>query len=270
MSDDFDPDLFAKKELDTWDRCANSYLDTWAGLMNETTPPVVAAGAISAGSRVLELGSGPGNTANILAQSGASVTAIDFSSKMVEVARSAYPEITFKQADAEQLPFEADSFDAVVASFLLHRLARPEVVLREAFRVLKPTGRFAFALFGEAEDQSSVMAFFEAVEAHHEFGKAVLPPLYGVTERSVFEPMLLGAGLIDCKLDVHEIRWRTDSLDPVIRGFWDYANITELPSKVQKNIVETLTEKTQAFKHDNGFDFPHTALVGSAMKPQRS
>jgi 2-polyprenyl-3-methyl-5-hydroxy-6-metoxy-1,4-benzoquinol methylase len=130
MSERFDPDVVAKYEHDTWSRCADDYIDTFAGITGETVPLLLEAAGIRSGSQVLEIGSGPGHVADLLVQAGASVTGVDFSSKMVEVAQSRFPEITFKQADAEQLPFEADSFDAVVANFVVHHLARPETVFR--------------------------------------------------------------------------------------------------------------------------------------------
>ncbi len=234
--------------------------------MNESTPLVIEAGGIRAGSRVLDLGSGPGNTANLLARTGATVTGIDFSPEMVRVARTTYPEITFEQADAERLPYEDGSFDAVVASYLLHRLARPEVVLREAHRVLRPGGAFVFALFGEGGDQSSVIAFFEAVEAHHDLGEGFLPPLYGVTESSVFESMLTSAGFPDCQLSVHGFTWQTESLEPVIRGFWDYANMSLLPENIQEKVASTMSDNVQGYRRNGGYAFPHTTLIGSARK----
>jgi hypothetical protein len=38
MSEGFDPDIVAKFELDTWSRCADDYIDTFAGITGETVP----------------------------------------------------------------------------------------------------------------------------------------------------------------------------------------------------------------------------------------
>ena len=151
MNEVFDPDVVAKYERETWSRCADDYVDTFAGITAETVPMLLEAAGIRPGSKVLEIGSGPGHVADMLVQVGADVTGVDFSTKMVEVAQSRYPEITFRQADAEKLPFEAESYDAVVANFVVNHLARPETVFREVNRVLKPRGRFAFAVWGAPE-----------------------------------------------------------------------------------------------------------------------
>jgi ubiquinone/menaquinone biosynthesis C-methylase UbiE len=69
---------------------------------------------------------------------------IDISSKMIEKAeasRAGHVNIHFRKANAEQLPFDNDYFDLIICSNSFHHYSRPEEVLREVYRVLKPTGR---------------------------------------------------------------------------------------------------------------------------------
>lgn len=219
MSEGFDPNVIAEYERDTWNRCADNYLDTFAGITQETVSLLKEAGDIQPGTRALDIGSGPGHVAAQLAGDGAIVTGVDFSSDMVDAATKTYPHITFQQADAENLPFEADAFDAVVANYVVHHLARPEKVFSAVNRVLKPGGRFAFAVWGPPEEQSSIGAFFGAVEAHHDLAELPHGPLFGVVDRSVFESMLEKSGLEIRQFEVHETKWKTDSLDPVLQGF---------------------------------------------------
>ena len=266
MTEDFDPDVVAEYERDTWNRCADDYVDTFAGITGETVPQLLKTAGIRSGDQVLEIGSGPGHVADMLVQAGAGVTGVDFSSKMVEVAERRYPEITFRQADAEQLPFEPESFDAVVANFVVQHLARPETVFREVNRVLKSGGRFAFAVWGAPEEQSSIDAFFGAVMAHHDLEELPHGPLFGVTERSVFEPLLTQAALDDCQLFIHEVTWKVDSLDPVLKGFWDWGNMAALPTEIQTRIEQTTRENARPYKQDGRYTFPHSILFGSALK----
>ena len=266
MNEGFDPDVVASYERETWSRCADGYVDTFAGITRETVPLLIESAGIKPGHEVLEIGSGPGHVADLLVQSGASVAGVDFSAEMIEFARGRYPEIVFKQADAEQLPFEADSFDIVVANFVVHHLARPETVFREVNRVLKPGGRFAFAVWGAPEEQSSIGAFFGAVMAHHDLEELPHGPLFGVTDRDVYEPLLAQAALKDCQLSVHEVTWKEDSLDPILRGFWDWGNMAVLPSETQTRIKETTRENAQPYEKDGRYSFPHSILFGSARK----
>jgi len=264
---DSDPDVVSRYERETWNRCATSYLDTFAGLTGETVPLLIEGARIGPGSAVLEIGSGPGHVAGALAQTGAAVSGIDFSGEMVEVARQRFPGVTFQEADAEQLPFDAGSFDAVVSNLVVHHLARPDVVFKESCRILKSQGRFVFVVWGAPEKQSSIAAFFAAVEAHHTLDELPHGPLFGVTDRSVYEPLLRDSGLEPCDLETYDIVWRSDSLDPVLRGFWAWGNLAALPGDVQGKIEASTRDHARSYRHAGGFAFPHTVLVGTATKP---
>jgi ubiquinone/menaquinone biosynthesis C-methylase UbiE len=213
MSESMNPEVVTQFEHETWSRCAESYLDTFAGMTRETIPLLLEAAHIGHGSHVLEIGSGPGHVAHALTEAGAIVTGVDFSAQMVTVARRQNPGITFQEANAEHLPFEARTFDAVVSNFVVHHLARPTVVFQEVCRVLKPGGHFVFSVFGAPEAQSSIGAFFTAVQAHHTLEALPNGPLFGVTDRRVYEPMITAGGLADFQLDTHEIVWRSETLD---------------------------------------------------------
>jgi demethylmenaquinone methyltransferase / 2-methoxy-6-polyprenyl-1,4-benzoquinol methylase len=73
------------------------------------------------------------------------VHAVDFSERMLEAAarKPGAGAITWQQADANDLPFGDDSFDAVTHGYLLRNVEHVERVLAEQYRVLKPGGRVA-------------------------------------------------------------------------------------------------------------------------------
>jgi SAM-dependent methyltransferase len=216
---------------------------------------------------VLELGAGPGHVVAALTEAGGDVSGIDFSEVMVAVARRRYPELDFREASAEDLPFEDRSFDAVVSSFVVHHLARPEAVFREVCRVLEPGGRFAFAVFGAPEAQSSIGAFFGAVEAHASLEALPHGPLFGVTDVSVYEGMLAAGGLSECAFHTQPISWRVPAAEPVLKAFWDWGNMGALPEDVQARIEATTRENLAAFEVEDGLALPHEALVGRAARP---
>ena len=261
MSDAINSDVVTQYERETWSRCAESYIDTFAVLTRETVPLVIKAANVGRGTKVLEIGSGPGHVAHAMTESGAVATGVDFSSQMVSVAREMYPDITFQEANAEELPFEDGTFDAVVSNFTVHHLARPEVVFREISRVLVSGGRFAFAVWGAPEAQSSIGAFFDAVQAHYTLDELPHGPLFGVTERSVYETMLTAASLTDCQLSTHDVVWRSEGLEPVLRGFWEWGNIAALPQDLQDKIEATTRENAEVYEKDGRFAFPHTILL---------
>jgi ubiquinone/menaquinone biosynthesis C-methylase UbiE len=75
---------------------------------------------------------------------GANLTLTDFSPGMVEEARQKLTargiQASFLEADVENLPFEEDAFDAVLAQFMLYHASSKERAIAEICRVLRPTG----------------------------------------------------------------------------------------------------------------------------------
>ncbi len=267
MTNDFDATAIDRYEHETWSRCADTYLDGFAGLTRETLPLLIEAAKVGTDCRVLEIGSGPGHIAEALMQTGATVTGIDFSAQMIDVANRRYPHITFKEANAEDLPFDSGTFDAVVSNFVVHHLARPEVAFKEVCRVLKPGGRFAFTVFAAPEAQSSIGAFFEAVEVHHSADELPHGPLFGVTDLSVYKSMLHAGGLTNLEFDFCKIMWRTKTPDPIVESFWSWGNMAALPQEVQDRIEATTRENLQPYEQEGEYAFPHEVLLGSATNP---
>ena len=91
---------------------------------------------------VLELATGPGLLAKHIAPAAKSVLATDYSDGMIaEAKKGNCPEnLRFEVADAMALPYDDDSFDAVLIANALHIVPDPEKALSEIDRVLKPGG----------------------------------------------------------------------------------------------------------------------------------
>jgi SAM-dependent methyltransferase len=83
-------------------------------------PRLVAACGPGPGMRVLDVGAGTGNASLPAAETGASVTASDLTPELLEAGRrwaeAAGLELEWVEADAEQLPFEDESFDVVMSA----------------------------------------------------------------------------------------------------------------------------------------------------------
>jgi SAM-dependent methyltransferase len=107
---------------------------------------------IAPGMTVLDVAAGDGNFALAAAARGAHVTASDYTPKMLELGRarseSAGVAIEWVESDAEDLPFDAESYDVVASVFGKMFAPRPDVVARELVRVCKAGGRVAVASYG--------------------------------------------------------------------------------------------------------------------------
>ncbi|MGH2568867.1 MAG: class I SAM-dependent methyltransferase, partial [Bacteroidota bacterium] len=103
------------------------------------------------GKRVLEIGCGLGTDLLQYARGGALVTGIDLTPKSVELAKAhfALRNILLHAlvADAENLPFDDNSFDVVYSFGVLHHTPNTEKAFDEAYRVLKPGGTIIVMLY---------------------------------------------------------------------------------------------------------------------------
>ncbi|HEX8775000.1 MAG TPA: class I SAM-dependent methyltransferase [Pyrinomonadaceae bacterium] len=92
-------------------------------------------------ARVLDVGAGAGNSdTHPCKRNGSTLVGIDCSEDIVS---NPHLDDHYVQ-DAENMPFENESFDMVFSDFTFEHLAQPEKVVREIFRILKPNGTFIF------------------------------------------------------------------------------------------------------------------------------
>jgi SAM-dependent methyltransferase len=100
--------------------------------------------AVDADARVLEVGSGLGLLAVAVAESAAGVSVVGVERSSAQIAAAARsPRVEYFESDAHELPFPNASFDVAYARYLLEHVSRPERVLTEMRRVLRPGGRVA-------------------------------------------------------------------------------------------------------------------------------
>ena len=94
--------------------------------------------------KVLDVGTGTGFFAVLLAQAGYRVEGVDLTPAMLEEARALAAQrgmdITFREMDAQALDYEDGCFDAVISRNLTWTLPDPERAYGQWFRVLKPGG----------------------------------------------------------------------------------------------------------------------------------
>jgi demethylmenaquinone methyltransferase/2-methoxy-6-polyprenyl-1,4-benzoquinol methylase len=96
---------------------------------------------VGPGARALDVATGTGDLAVELAGRGASVTGLDFSEGMLELARRKAPQLEWVQGNALDLTYADAEFDAVTVGFGARNFSDLDQGIREMARVVKPGGR---------------------------------------------------------------------------------------------------------------------------------
>jgi ubiquinone/menaquinone biosynthesis C-methylase UbiE len=127
----------------SFDRAADFYDQT------RSFPEAIATRGIQAildiagaEARFLDVGTGTGRVSVPLLKHSADLIGVDLSPRMMERLRGKFPAARLAQADASQLPFPSNSFDAVLTCHVMHLVSPWREALGEYRRVLKPAGKY--------------------------------------------------------------------------------------------------------------------------------
>jgi len=121
------------------------------------------------GEKILDIGTGHGEFIGFLKQTlknSDSFVGIDINEEVLKKAEKEYGKIAeFKKMNAEELDFPDNTFDIVSIVSSLHHLERPEKVLKEMFRVVRPQG---YLIIQEMySDLTQTEAQLATSQAHH-------------------------------------------------------------------------------------------------------
>jgi SAM-dependent methyltransferase len=208
-----EPDAFRAFEHAGWENIPTQYHDAFATLTTQAIGPLLDAGGVRSGGRVLDVATGPGYVAAAAARRGASVVGVDFSAAMVAEARRHHPAVEFQEGDAEALAFPERSFDAVVMNFGLLHLGRPEQALAEAYRVLRSGGKVAFTVWARPEEARGFGIVLRAIQTHGSMTVPLPPgpPFFRFSEPAECRRVLRDAGFVAPQVVLVPQVWRLRS-----------------------------------------------------------
>jgi len=137
-------ETFKYKSADYFNKNAESFSDgvggTWMVKMHRAIAERLAN---LEGESVLDIGCGGGQLLGlILGQREFEAAGLDISAEMIELARRRLGRsVDLRTGDAEQLPWERNSFDLITCTFSFHHYPQPAKALAEMRRVIRPGGR---------------------------------------------------------------------------------------------------------------------------------
>jgi SAM-dependent methyltransferase len=264
-------------EHDGWQVAARKY-DDWIGTVTTqaVTPMLDAVGA-APGVRLLDVATGPGYVAAQAAERGAEVVGLDFAAEMVAEASTRYPDLTFREGDAEALPFPDASFDVVTCNFGLLHFSHPERAIAEVGRVLRPGGRYAFTVWDEMQERDSRQIVRRAVAQHGDAAaSAALPD--GPSQELFLDPSwrqenLDAGGLVptaEIKLPIVQATPDPDTYIDVMlvgTGPRNGAVLRLQPPEALAAIRAAVRDALSAFVRDGIAELPMAAVLVVAQKP---
>jgi len=129
------------------------------------------------GERILDVATGTGWTARRIVARGASVIGVDLGADLIEAAKACAADarltIDFRVGDAEALPFEDQSFDAVISTCGVMFVSKPEAAAAELARVCKKGGRVGLTTW---PTDGTVAGLFKVMKPYMPAPAATPPP----------------------------------------------------------------------------------------------
>jgi SAM-dependent methyltransferase len=262
-------------EADGWERQAQGYDRFFGRITGRTVQPLLDAASVGAGDRVLDLATGPGYVAAAAAARGAQVVGIDAAGAMLAVAHERHPELEFRQANAEELPFADGSFDAAVANFLVLHLGRPERAAAEFARVLAPGGRLALTAWDVPEQARFLGVFLDAIAAAGAGAPPDLPTgpdFFRFSRDEEFASLLHGAGLEDVEVETIAFVQPVSSADHLWHGLLGGtvrtgALIVRQTPETQRRIRAEFDRLVAEYETGDGLELPVSVKLAAARKP---
>jgi ubiquinone/menaquinone biosynthesis C-methylase UbiE len=270
-----DPEAFTAFEVAGWEAKASGYDDFLGQVTGRLVDPLLDAVAVGSGARLLDVATGPGYAAARGAERGASVVGIDISDEMVALASTLHPQLDFRVASAEALPFPEDSFEAVVGNFALLHLARPESAISEFSRVLVPGGRLALTVWDNPERARLFGVFLDAVtEAGADPPEEIPvgPPFFRFSDEQELDRLLDDQRLEQIKVETITFSQPVSSPDELWSGLLagtvrTSALIQRQRDEVQTQIRAAFDRVVQPYRNGDRLEIPVAVKLASGTKP---
>ncbi|MEV0480267.1 class I SAM-dependent methyltransferase [Streptomyces sp. NPDC050508] len=223
---------------------------------------------------VLELAAGTGalTSALLTAVPTASVVATDLNEAMVTAGSAREPRAEWRQADAQDLPFEDGGFDLVVCQFGVMFFPDRPAAYAEVRRVLAPQGRFLFNSWGPLASHGFGAAFQTALEESMPDGapQFLKDVPHGYSDPAVVAADLTAAGLTLATTEDVTLEGVAESAASIATGFLTGTPVSaavqarEDAQALRSSVTQKMTDRLGT----GPVTAPMTATVYTAHPPQ--
>ncbi len=270
-----DLDAFDQFEASAWEERVEGYAGFFGAVTGRLVEPLLDVARVGPGTRVLDIATGPGYVAAEAAGRGATVCGVDVAKAMVDRASAEHPDVEFRRADAQSLPFEEGSFDAVIGNFGLPHFGRPELAVAEGVRVLAPGGWLALTTWDVPAEMRMFGVFLEAVGEAGAGPPDGLPPgpdVFRFSDEGEFRRLFEAQALVDVDVRriafTHPVRSFEDFWRALQRGTVRMASLVlDQSEETRERIRTALERRLGAYDASGVFDVPVSVKLAAGRKP---
>ena len=196
----------------SYDGVAVAYARVHAPRTAKPATDLVEMLGVDGGRRALDVATGTGAAARVLAAAGAETVGIDRSLPMLRVAVAEGGGPTYAGANAIDLPFRNGSFEVVTSCFALSHFTRYETALFDMLRVLARGGRIGVTSWGPSRDEFSVVwtaiaEEFGTRELLRDAHRRAMPWSETLESHTKLRDVLYDAGAREIRLERREYRF---------------------------------------------------------------
>jgi ubiquinone/menaquinone biosynthesis C-methylase UbiE len=265
---------FRTLERKGWGEKADSYGLLTGRITSQLVEPLLDAAGVAAGTRALDVGTGPGYAVERAADRGAAATGVDIAEEMVALARRRTTGVRLLRADAEDLPFAESSFDALVGNLVINHVPQPERAAREFARVLVPDGGIALSSWDVPDRNRFLGILLDAVRACGvtEGRAAGDPDPVRFADDGEFRELLSGTGFEDVEIRSISLTHRVADTDELWQGLLGgsvrTAGLVMSEAPATRTRVRAAVERlAEQYRADGGLVIPACAKIARGRKP---
>ncbi len=256
------PELIMASEVFKFTGARSAHYDNYLGpfLFEPYGKAMADRVPINGVNSVLELASGTGRVTRHLRErlpTNVKLTATDLSPDMLEVAKAKTHDVEFLVADMQKLPFDDNKFDVVVCQFGVMFPPDKPKAFSEAFRVLKPGGKFLFSTWERTDRVPFFKLFYNDLIlpffAGEDTNRFLVP--FSMYDTTVLKNLLQSAKFGDAQVERVVLNGVSESAQDLVKGFFITHAIGEevynrdpraydaIAKKLEQLIVERFTDK---------------------------